>query len=194
MDINVPEQDWVVFPNPLTPGSDDTMRITVSRYDTSETEFQLIRLQYRQSNGNGAWINISALPSASTQTGRAKALKSGFVASTRLYPVFWPTTGLADGAYEIRAVAVCTGDASDKPGFSEVIKGRIDREPPKLTGLPEPSDGVYHVGDEISFTFNQEVNCAKLYSNSGAALNFKILLFDATTDDPIAVDFWLLRK
>ncbi|MEZ4892922.1 MAG: hypothetical protein R2778_07870 [Saprospiraceae bacterium] len=86
-------------------------------------------------------------------------------------------------------MAVCTGDASDKPGFSEVIKGRIDREPPKLTGLPEPSDGVYHVGDEISFTFNQEVNCAKLYSNSGAALNFKILLFDATTDDPIAVDF-----
>ena len=190
VDINVPEQDWVVFPNPLTPGSDDTMRITVSRYDTSETEFQLIRLQYRQSNGNGAWINISGLaerfnPNWSGQgpSSQDSLLQPGFT------QFFWPTTGLADGAYEIRAVAVCTGDASDKPGFSEVIKGRIDREPPKLTGLPEPSDGVYHVGDEISFTFNQEVNCAKLYSNPGSALINKILLFDATTNDSIAVDF-----
>jgi hypothetical protein len=72
---------------------------------------------------------------------------------------FWETAGLSDGPYEIHAWAVCTGDASDKPGFSEIIKGRIDREPPSLVGVPQPSDGVYHVGDEISFTFNQHVNC-----------------------------------
>ncbi|TNE59824.1 MAG: T9SS type A sorting domain-containing protein [Bacteroidetes bacterium] len=192
VEINVPEQDWVIFPDPLTPGSDDTMRITVSRYDTSETEFQLIRLQYRHSNGDGAWINIKGTSErynpnwsgyAALPDPKPPVLQPGFT------QFFWPTDGLADGPYEIRAVAVCTGDASDKPGFSQVIKGRIDREPPKLTGQPEPSDGVYHVGDEISFTFNQEVNCAKLYANPGAALSDHILLFDATTGEKIQVEF-----
>jgi hypothetical protein len=60
--------------------------------------------------------------------------------------------------------------------FSDIIKGRIDREPPSLVGVPQPSDGVYHVGDEISFTFNQHINCDKLNP-------VDVLLFDATTNE-----------
>ena len=48
VNINVPEQDWVVFPDPLTPGPDDERRITVSGYDTTKVDFQLIRVQYRR--------------------------------------------------------------------------------------------------------------------------------------------------
>ena len=38
----------------------------------------------------------------------------------------------------IRDSTNCSGDASDKPGYSEIIKGRIDRSPPALVGVPQP--------------------------------------------------------
>lgn len=167
--VNVPEQNWVVINNdPLQPGT--LRRITVSGYDLNSPDFQLIRVQYRRSNGNGAWINLPTPPNGFYEAFNPKW--SGFDTipnhpdTLLLNPNFtqfiWETAGIEDGEYEIHAWAVCSGDASDKPGFSEIIKGKIDREPPKLVGVPQPSDGVYHVGDEISFTFNQLVNCNKL--------------------------------
>ncbi len=182
VDINVPQQDWVIFPDPITSGSDDIMRITVSGYSKSVDEFDKVRVQYRRSDGDGAWINI--VPPVdpfinATQPG-AEIEKSDL--GNIFTQFYWNTLGLSDGPYEIRAVAVCSGDASDKPGYSQVIKGRIERQPPSLIGTPEPSDGVYNVGDEISFSFNKSVNCSKINALDN------VLLFDATTDTPIDID------
>jgi hypothetical protein len=183
VDINVPQQNWVVFPDPNTPGSDDVLRVTVSGYDTSATDFQLVRLQYRPSDGDGAWINVTplsdiynpnwsgydALPDPKPST-----LQPGF---TQYY---WQTAGLVDGPYEIRAVSVCSGNASDKPGYSQVIKGRIDREPPSLLGTPEPADGVFSNGDEISCSFNKLINCNLIQADQMNPNN--VGLYDAVTD------------
>ncbi|MBK9981979.1 MAG: T9SS type A sorting domain-containing protein [Saprospiraceae bacterium] len=190
VNINVPEQDWVLFPDPLTPGPDDERRITVSGYDTTETDFQLIRVQYRRSDGDGAWINLPGIHD------RYNPMWSGYAALPDPKPpvlqpnftqFFWETTGLSDGPYEIRAVSICSGDASDRPGYSQIIKGRIDREPPSLVGVPQPSDGVYQVGDEISFTFNQDVNCNKLIQADILDPN-NVGLYDATTNTLIDAD------
>ncbi len=188
VEINVPQQDWVVFPDPLTSGSDDVVRITVSDYDTTNTDFSLVRVQYRRTDGDGAWINITPLHERynpnwygiGTVTS-PELLQPGF---TQFY---WNTTGLADGPYEIRAVAVCTGNSADRPGYSQVIKGRIEREPPSLVGVPQPSDGVYNVGDEISFTFNKPVNCNKLIPADITQPN-NVGLYDATTGQLIDID------
>ncbi|MBK9337223.1 MAG: choice-of-anchor D domain-containing protein [Lewinellaceae bacterium] len=57
VDVTVPEQNWVVLNNdPIQPGT--IRRITVSGYDLNATDFQLVRIQYRRSDGDGAWINI----------------------------------------------------------------------------------------------------------------------------------------
>jgi hypothetical protein len=188
VNITVPEQNWVVLNNdPVQPGT--LRRITVSGYDLNSTDFQLVRVQYRRSDGDGAWINIPApngvyerynpnWSSFSTLTPDQQAITLG----PSFTQFFWETAGLGDGDYEIHAWAVCTGDAADKPGFSEIIKGRIDREPPSIFGVPQPSDGVYQVGNEISFTFNQEINCDKLNPVDN------VLLFDATTNQPIDID------
>ena len=182
--INVPEQNWVVINNdPIQPGT--KRRITVSGYDLSATDFQRIKLQYKLSNGNGTWFNIV------DTFQRYNPNWSGFDALPLpkppvLRPDFtqfvWETAGIADGDYEIRAIAECTGDASDKPGFSEIIKGRIDREPPSLIGRPQPSDGVYHVGDEISFTFNKHINCSKLNPVDD------VLLIEYETEDTLDIN------
>ncbi|MBP6235401.1 MAG: T9SS type A sorting domain-containing protein [Saprospiraceae bacterium] len=181
--INVPEQNWVVINN--DPEQSGTKRlITIIGYDLSAPDFQRIKLQYRPSNGNGTWFNIV------DTFQRYNPEWSGFAAlpipkPPVLRPDFtqfsWETAGIADGNYEIRAIAECDGDASDKPGYSEIIKGRIDREPPSLIGRPQPSDGVYHVGDEISFTFNKHINCAKLNPVDD------VLLIDTETGDVLDI-------
>ncbi len=189
--INVPEQNWVVInDDDDQPGT--LRKITVSGYDLNSPDFQLVRMQYRQSDGNGAWINLP------TTDGVFEAFNprwSGFVSPPTAGPdtlllgpnfthFYWETAGIEDGNYEFHAWAVCSGDASDKPGFSDIIKGKIDRQPPALLGVPHPSDGVYHVGDEISFTFNQDVNCNKLIQADITQPN-NIGLYDATTGNLI---------
>jgi len=183
VNINVPEQNWVVRNNdPIQPGT--PRRITVSGYDLNSTDFQLIRVQYRRSDGDGAWINIPGI------SDRYNPNWSGFAAlpnpkpptlQTDFTQFSWETAGLSDGPYEIHAWAVCTGSAASKPGFSEIIKGRIDREPPSIVGVPQPSDGVFNVGDEISFTFNQPVNCDSLKQDF-IGLQRNVGLYDATTN------------
>ncbi len=182
VDINAPQQNWVIFPDPITQGPDDVMRITVSGYDKSVQEFEKIRVQYRPSDGDGAWINIVP-PDDSLinliQPG-AEILKTNL--GSVFTQFFWNTVGLADGPYEIRAIAVCTGDLLDKPGISHIITGRIERQPPSLIGVPEPADGVYNVGDEISFSFNKAINCAKINAVDN------VQLFDATTNQLLDIN------
>jgi hypothetical protein len=174
VNINVPTQGFVVLTNdPVETGTE--RRITVSGYNKNEPTFERVRVQYRRSDGDGAWLNIQP---------QSDVLKDDLGGVFTQF--FWETLGLSDGPYEIRAVAVCTGNASDRPGYSEIIRGRIDREPPSIVGVPQPSDGVYHVGDEISFTFNQHVNCDKLIPADQTQLN-NVGLYDATTDQLIDI-------
>ncbi|HMU03325.1 MAG TPA: hypothetical protein PJ990_06860, partial [Saprospiraceae bacterium] len=182
--INVPEQNWVVINNdPIQPGT--KRRITVSGYDLSATDFQRIKLQYKESNGNGTWFNI--VDTFERYNPKWSLLSTLTIPNPPLLrPDFtqfiWETAGIQDGNYEIRAIAECTGDASGKPGYSEIIKGRIDRQPPSLIGRPQPSDGVYHVGDEISFTFNKHINCIELNPIDD------VLLIDTETGEPIDIN------
>jgi len=157
VDIAFPLNGWVVKPDPTNPSEQDNLPITVYGYDKNDADLLGIRIQYRPENGDGAWINIT------------NQNIDNYIPKADLGDQFeeykWNTGGmprLADGPYEIRAISVCDGAPTDNSGYSHIIKGRIDREPPSLVGTPQPSDGVYNVGDEISFTFNKHINCNKL--------------------------------
>ncbi len=178
VNINVPEENWAI----TAATGNDIFPITVSGYDKSNADFEKIRVQYRRTDGDGAWINVPKPSSGGNpdQDATAAILRDNLGANYTQF--YWDTDGLADGDYEIHAWAICTGDAADKPGFSKIIKGKIQRQPPSLIGLPQPSDGVYQVGDEISFKFNKDINCQKINALDN------VLLFDATTDLPINID------
>ena len=66
--------------------------------------------------------------------------------------------GISDGAYKMRARLTCD------QGFvySDVLTGRIDRTPPSVFGTPQPNNDRYLEGDEVSVTFNEDINCENL--------------------------------
>jgi hypothetical protein len=67
-------------------------------------------------------------------------------------------SNLEDGIYKFRLKLSC--------GTSVVLSQRaqvtIDRKSPVLFGNPQPSDGVYSLGDEISMTFNEKMGCSNI--------------------------------
>ncbi|MEA3288347.1 MAG: LamG-like jellyroll fold domain-containing protein [Candidatus Marinimicrobia bacterium] len=85
---------------------------------------------------------------------------------------------ILDGAYEIRASAVC--EAGLVPGRSEILTGIIDRTGPLVVGAPTPVDGILGPDDQILVTLNESIDCGNI--NIGAG---DILLFNTVTGNPV---------
>lgn len=158
-------EGWV-----LTPGDPEVLTITVNEYDLADDDLELIRVQYRRSQGDGAWINIG------DDIMKADLGVNGFTL------VEWNTNGLKDGNYEIRAITQCFG--AQNPGISHIRKGTIERTPPELFGDPQPADGVLSAADEISIQFTEDIRC-DLLIQADIFNNNNVGLYDATTNELI---------
>lgn len=156
IDIGWPLQGWV-----MTPNGGDNLSITLDQYINDDPELELVRVQYRRTGGDGAWINIIELP------------KSEFENDPISKIVQWDMSELNDGPYEIRAITQCF-DVSLNPGISKVVQGRKETQPPQIFGTPQPADGVLNRGDEISITFTKRVNCDKIFQADGIGSNINI--------------------
>jgi len=161
VNISFPKQDWV-----LTPSSGDKLNITLVDYNIKDIDLDLIRLQYRPIGGDGSWINIKDVKKAN--------LGNTFTIEQ------WNTSNVKDGLYEIRAVAECN-NPSLASGISTILKGEIARTPPIIVGIPEPGDGTWDPGDEISVTFNEAISCDRVIQ-ADLLSNNTIGLYDATTN------------
>jgi hypothetical protein len=161
VNIGYPLQDWVLL---APPANSETLVLSAIDYNKNDTDLELIRAQYRRTQGDGAWINIATIQKAD------------------LGPVFtlvpWNTADLQDGLYEVRFITQCTG--GQNPGISKVMKGKIERTAPKLFGAPEPADGVLSRGDEISIRFNEPIRCDMLIQ-ADVFDNNNIGLYDTET-------------
>lgn len=168
--IYKPEPDWVI-----TPAENNKMKISVTGYDT--TKVKDLKIQYRRSNGDGLWQNIETVPKAD--------LISFY------HEVEWEFATLKDGFYEIRVVASCD-EQTDHPCFSQIVKGKLERTPPELFGSPEPADRVFSMGDEISFTFNEPIQCDQIikdvFSSTTGLLKNNIGLYLTRTKSLVDFD------
>ncbi len=163
--ITDPGEGWVITPN-----DNNELKLILAGYDADEESLELIRVQYRLSMGDGNWINITEIPRQ--QLGNL------------FQEVTWNMSQLADGEYEVRALTVCT-DPTLASGYSKIIKGRKETEPPKVFGTPQPADGVLSPGDEISVMFTKRINCNGIIQAAGTGTgmidNNNLGLYDATT-------------
>ncbi|EGD77163.1 hemagglutinin/amebocyte aggregation factor [Salpingoeca rosetta] len=77
---------------------------------------------------------------------------------------WWDASTLLEGDYHLRIRAQCQASINEMPDgidekLSSVALGVVDRDPPVVFGFPEPADGEFFPGDEISFQFNEDVEC-----------------------------------
>jgi hypothetical protein len=85
----------------------------------------------------------------------------------------WNTTGLPDGLYDLRLKLTCPVGAGIGETYSNRASGTIDRTPPSLFGVPQPTGGVYQVGNTIGFTYDEPLACARLKSSNAPIMTLK---------------------
>ena len=79
-------------------------------------------------------------------------------------------TAISDGQYELAIQVLCKASvARGLPGedsfISPSVFGLIDRTPPAQFGQGlRPSNNFYFPGDEISVTFNEQIDCSRPYN------------------------------
>ncbi len=129
--------------------SNNTLPISFTGYNTSS--LSSVTIQYSKS-GTSSWIdNMVLYP--------GNQIVSGSTSTT----YNWNVLGLGDSAYDVRLKLLCS---SGGEVYSNLVSGKIDRKAPLLLGTPKPSDGNYINGDEISFSYNENIDNSNLNTNT----------------------------
>ncbi|MCF8412881.1 MAG: LamG domain-containing protein, partial [Melioribacteraceae bacterium] len=211
VNINSLDDDWL-----LTSSDEDILNVTLDGYNKWDEELMELKLQYRKrplgksnssaieisnekSNDSGndeiqkdLWIDIdeSKIDTLNMRYTVVRDETSGEITSkvkrTQSYiSTKWNTEFLDDGFYELRAVAVCSDPGVF--GYSAVLKGIINKMAPALVGKPEPSDGILGVDDQISFTFDDYLDCSAITKD-----NF--YLIDKDSKEEVDFDFTCIEN
>ena len=132
------------------------------RFWANNARLQSVLLEFRRV-GDVRW---KVARNEDNQMADFKELESSFGFARLL----WNTAALPDGAYELRASALCHPASLNPPdgindNFSTLLRGLVDRVPPRLfTAVPEPADGLLSPGDEIGLEFTEEILCSRPFS------------------------------
>ncbi|MCB0687464.1 MAG: hypothetical protein KDC53_13105, partial [Saprospiraceae bacterium] len=148
--LSAPGNNWVV--NNI---DNNQKAINITGYDLN-SNFSEVRMEYALP-GENVWNSTNIILSKNQ-------LSSNPSGTT----VNWNTTGINDGAYDIRLRLQCGTTFN----FSERKTGIIDRAAPVVYGVQQPLDDNYVPGDEISVYFNEKIQCNQL---SNANLTLKMI-------------------
>ena len=130
----------------------DTLGITFDQFDRTYPGLKAFRIQ-TYSPGASDWLTL-----------REYVLDSkDITANNELLPnlphvvYYYNMHGLADGNYRFRVLSVSSYGGDEVTRSSKEILIAKDMVKPKPLGLPQPSDGILDIGDDISVTFNEEI-------------------------------------
>ncbi|MEH0154165.1 LamG-like jellyroll fold domain-containing protein [Limibacter armeniacum] len=170
-----PEQNWVVNYD-----DGDLLELELGGYDINYYSLEKITLQYRRV-GTTDWLPVtdafykqqgSSVSASGTTVYEYRengitlydslTEKQWIPTSSATLSWQWDLSNVVDGEYEVRAVTYCHVDGQLSKEYTEVFAGTIDRELPSVFGSPSPSDGILGAGEELSISFNEDINRALL--------------------------------
>ena len=169
-----PGNNWLIN------GTNRDLVVVLRDYIPSTPNFEKLTLEYRKlgagSTGfTNGWNKISyanIYPSGEDNNPVLPEILQANIDETTegmnpIYFMTWePDEGNAsvftDGFYELRAVMECIEGEIPSFTYSNVVAGEMDRERLSLFGLPQPADGIWIPGDEISVSFNKNIDCSLL--------------------------------
>ena len=141
-----PYDNWLV-----NQASHDSLQIIIRDYDKNNPNLISLGLEYRRI-GEG-WNTAFNILKAN--------LPVDFINR------FWDVSSLSDGNYEVRAVSECGLIGMN---YSAIAAGTIDRNSLMVFGSPQPSDGILHLGEDISVSFTGDLDCGRVASEGQVTL------------------------
>ncbi|MDL2314749.1 T9SS type A sorting domain-containing protein [Bacteroidales bacterium OttesenSCG-928-C19] len=168
-EILSPSNNWIVN----TESDNSKMMIEIGNYDLNYANFGHLELQYRRS-GSSNWNTIMTFfgDEGRYKTSAIDSLyKQVINSNSPTIQYEWDMSNISDATYEIRVRSVC-----ETPSLtfiseynSDALSGIKDMSRPESMGAPSPTNGIFTAADEISITFNEEIQSGRLTQN-----NFKI--------------------
>lgn len=204
VDISGGQDGWIINYD-----DNDQAVISLEDYDINASSLETVSFQYKTTSGSPITVKSFFVDTTSTDyqnyTGEKDLLTGGGVNLT------WDLSSLSDRDYQIRAKSTCSDGSVYE---SDYYTGTVDRITPTVFGTPQPSDGIYGPGDDISVRFNEdlEIGLIKDFNFSvQAVLNGSdvshgtSVLFNGSNeyasipsvsfnDKSFAVEFWLKRE
>ncbi|MBN2829661.1 MAG: hypothetical protein JXR56_05030 [Candidatus Cloacimonetes bacterium] len=137
VNIFAPANDWII-----NAASEDTLEIIFNDYDISKPDFESIILKYKR-----PWeVNWQPI---------TEIYRSELESHPLYYEYRWGVGSIPDGQYQIVA---CATDSLLSDYYCDPLLGTIDRTIPDVIGIPQPSDGILSLGDEISIYFTEWID------------------------------------
>ncbi|MCY1723532.1 carbohydrate-binding protein [Prolixibacteraceae bacterium Z1-6] len=156
--LHLPGDGWLVNQN-----NNDILNVAFSGYDLNNEKLESITLQLKK--GNEGWLDVITY---------AKNELSG-----NFFDYAFDVSGLPDGSYRLRAKSYCGIEGGIS--YSSEQSGIIDRTSLAPFGTPSPADGFLRFGQEISVTFDKDINCNfASYNPNKPAPSVKLFLNDST--------------
>lgn len=160
--IKEPTKDWIVNSNHATA---DTLYVTIDNFDVNYPNFGYVRLEYRETT-SPSWSTITTFYPSSLYAGAQGVKEDIGTRSALVYP--WKMPNI-DGAYELRAMTASVNSSGGKiignpisTYTTDAIAGYKDITRPTALGLPSPASGILGAGDELSITFNEDIQTGML--------------------------------
>ncbi|NCB67844.1 MAG: T9SS type A sorting domain-containing protein [Bacteroidia bacterium] len=165
--IKEPMNNWIV--NTI---SGDTLDVVLEGYDINFVNFGYVQLEYR-SLSETTWTTLTKFYGNVNIYNKAQGDKTLIPLGTQRIRYQWNQRSMPDGAYEIRAKAVCVNVDNNyniiqqiSEFTTDVVAGRKDTNIPQVLGNPSPTNGILYAGDEISLTFNEDIRTGLLTYNN----------------------------
>lgn len=156
--LHLPGDGWLVNQN-----NNNILNVAFTGYDLNNKNLESITLQYKR-EGQG-WIDEATI--------------SKDLLTQNFFDYPFDVSGLPDGPYRLRAKAWCGIEGGIS--YSSEQNGIIDRASLEPFGTPSPSDGFLRFGQEISVTFDKDINCNfSSYESSKPTPEIKLYLADGT--------------
>jgi hypothetical protein len=138
----------------------DTLQLSIRDYDAAYKNLKAVRLQYKGTGDTNWNLAKEYVIDSLKLTTNNEMLPSGGIITIR-YPMH-DASLFPDGTYQFRAITACNYGTDEITKSSDIITVVKDMIRPKQYGKESPADGILTSNDDISVTFNEDINSSKL--------------------------------
>ena len=171
--ISQPGDKWIMNCDaPQEAGRGWYLPVVISGFDKNQHNFDHIELQYKETTrGDDYWTNLCGYYTDSLLYRAASGTKEMIPENGNIIARFFGEGQVMEKAYDLRAVLFCRNGNAFLTSSSKVLSGVKDTRRPQLFGTPEPKKGVVGAGDNIIFSFSEDIEYNYLQSD----VNFEVL-------------------